>query len=119
MSQLKIALLQMTSYGVDQDANLAKGEEYCRRAAAMGADIALFPEMWSIGYTFYDPNDPGDKDRWRAQAIDHDNPFILHFRGLAQQLNMAIAITYLERWPVTPRNAVSLIDRHGQILMTY
>ena len=55
MSQLKIALLQMASHGADQVANLVKGEEFCRRAAAMGADIALFPEMWNVGYTFYDP----------------------------------------------------------------
>jgi predicted amidohydrolase len=32
---------------------------------------------------------------------------------------MAIAITYLERWPGAPRNSVSLIDRHGEIVMTY
>src|SRR5205085_6307334 len=36
-----------------------------------------------------------------------------------RELNMAIALTYLERWPGAPRNAVSLIDRHGRLLMTY
>src|SRR2546421_216793 len=51
MSQLTIALLQMTSNGSDQDANLAKGEAFCRQAHEMGADIALFPEMWNIGYS--------------------------------------------------------------------
>jgi predicted amidohydrolase len=119
MSKLKIALLQMTPHGADQAANLAKGEQYCRRASVLGADIALFPEMWNNGYSFFDPNDTGGRDRWRAQAVDHDSPFIAHFRALAQELNMAIAITYLERWPVAPRNSVSLIDRHGRIVLTY
>jgi len=32
---------------------------------------------------------------------------------------MAIALTYLERWPGAPRNSVSLIDRSGEIMMTY
>lgn len=32
---------------------------------------------------------------------------------------MAIALTYLERWPGGPRNTVSLIDRHGKIALTY
>src|SRR5262245_14020254 len=108
MSQLKIALLQMISHGVDQAANLAKGEEVCRPAAALWAYIALFPEMWSNGYTFYDPKESGAHERWKAQALDHDSPFINHFRALAKELNMAIALTYLERWPVVPRNAVSL-----------
>lgn len=53
MSLLQVALLQATSCGADQAANLAKGDALCRRARAMGADIALFPEMWNIGYTPY------------------------------------------------------------------
>ncbi len=55
MSRLTIALLQMTSDGSDLEANKAKGEAFCRRAHGMGADIALFPEMWSTGYRFYVP----------------------------------------------------------------
>lgn len=72
MNQLTIALLQMTSGGLDREANKVKGEAFCRRAQAMGADIALFPEMWSIGYQFYVPSDqltPAD-DVWRAGAMD-------------------------------------------------
>jgi predicted amidohydrolase len=45
MALIKIALLQMTACANDQDANLAKGEAFCRRACEMGADIALFPEI--------------------------------------------------------------------------
>ena len=51
---ITIALLQMTACGDDQDANLAKGETFCRRAREMEADVALLPEMWNVGYTFYD-----------------------------------------------------------------
>lgn len=31
--------------------NLEIGLFYCKVAKIMGADIALFPEMWSNGYT--------------------------------------------------------------------
>ena len=31
----------------------------------------------------------------------------LHFRELARELNLAIAITYLEKWRERPRNSVS------------
>jgi len=34
-------------------------------------------------------------------------------------MRMAIALTYLERWPAGPRDTVSLIDRHGGIVLTY
>ncbi len=115
----KIALLQMISRGVDPAANLGKGEDFCRRAKALGADIALFPEIWNIGYTFFDPDEPGARERWAAQAIGHDSAFVQHFQKLARELDMAIALTYLERWPNSPRNSLSLIDRHGEVLFTY
>ncbi len=140
---ITIALLQMTSCGNDQNANLSKGEAFCRRANEMGADIALFPEMWNIGYTPYlaQEQDTCDlwrapslwqdgtvssypalreaRERWQAQAITRDSPFITHYCKLAKELHMAIAITYLEQWAGAPRNTVSLIDRHGDIILTY
>jgi N-carbamoylputrescine amidase len=119
MSYFNIALLQMAGAGFDQDANLAKGDAFCRRAANMGADLALFPEMWNIGYEFYDKALAGDLERWKERAIGQDSAFFRHFQGLAQELSMAIAITYLERWPGRPRNSVSVIDRHGQVILTY
>jgi predicted amidohydrolase len=97
MSVIKVALLQMTAHGFDQEANLAKGEAFCRRAREMGADIALFPEMWNIGYTFFDASQPDARERWQAQAIDRNDGFVMHFRALARELDMAIALTCLER----------------------
>lgn len=119
MEPIKVALLQMTGCGDDKDASLAKGVAFCRRARAIGADIALFPEMWSVGMTFYDPSREGDLKRWQALAISRDDPFITHFRTLARDLNLAIALTYLEKWNGPPRNSVSLIDRHGEIVLTF
>lgn len=116
---LRVALLQMVACGDDQDANLVKGEDFCRRASEIGADIALFPEMWNIGYPFRDPIEPELRREWPAKAIGQENRFITHFRSLAKELNMAIALTYLEKWTGLPRDSVSIIDRHGDILMTY
>jgi len=109
----------MTACGNDQGANQAKGKAFCRQASEMEADIALFPEMWNIGYTFHDPAQPNARETWQAQAIGQDDDFAVRFKELAKELNMAIALTYLERWPGAPRNSVSIIDRHGEIVMTY
>ena len=96
MAVVKVALLQMAANGNDQDANRSKGEIFCRCASAMGADIALFPEMWNIGYTFFDPAKQGARKTWEAQAIGQDDDFVTFFRELARELKMAIALTYLE-----------------------
>ncbi|MCF7800126.1 carbon-nitrogen hydrolase family protein [Candidatus Babeliales bacterium] len=120
MSLLKIALLQMSSCGLDQEKNLQKGIKFCERAASMGADIALFPEMWNIGYTSYNPHKKGIYEKWLQNAITIDSDFIKTYRLLAKKLNMAIAITYLEKLENSkPRNTVSLIDRNGEIVLTY
>ena len=112
---LGIGLLQVQAAGYDQAANLERGAAACRRAAALGADVALFPEMWNIGYAFED----GDVDRWRAQAVPRDGPLVRRFAGLAAELEMAIAITYLESRAAAPRNTLTLFDRRGREVLTY
>jgi len=143
MPDLRIALLQMDACGIDQDANRRKGDSFVRQARAMGADIALFPEMWNVGYAPMEglSQNSGDiwrapsvwqratrpvpavdaemRRRWQERAIERDSPFVEHFRNLARELDIAIALTYLERWPGAPRNSMSLIDRHGDLVMTY
>ena len=119
MGKIKVALLQLLSAENNQGANLVKGAQFCRQARQMGADIALFPEMWNIGYQIPERSNPEQVSAWRAQAIDRNSDFVTHFRELARVLDMAIALTYLEKWPGSPRNSLSLIDRHGEICLTY
>ena len=119
MSKLNVALLQLFSSGYGQDANQFKGEQFCRQARELGADIALFPEMWNIGYQLPDPSQPGQVELWQRHAIDRAGAFVGSFRQLARELDLAIGVTYLERWQGGPRNSISLIDRHGEICFTY
>lgn len=119
MPTLRIALLQLASCGLDRDANLRKGDEFCRRAAAAGADVAVFPELWSIGCQRFDPAKPADRAAWLSLAVARDEPFVHCFQQLAVELGMAIGITYLERWPAAPRNAFTLFDRRGHEVLTH
>ena len=111
MKYFRVALLQMTA-GASQAENLEKGLAWCRRAKAMGADLALFPEMWNCGYAV-------DRPDLEALAIRRDDPFLLAFRDLAAELEMAIAVTYLERQDPAPRNTVTVFDRFGREALTY
>ncbi len=113
MASFSIALLQMRS-GASQQENLEKGLLWCRKAKEMGADLALFPEMWSCGYDL-----SGSEAELAARAVPRDGSFLQAFRQLAAQLEMAIAITYLERWEGPPRNTITLFDRRGQEVLTY
>ena len=114
MSMLKIALLQIEP-GLTLEENLQKGLSACRQAHQMGADIALFPEMWSNGYRIYGRPVP----EWTAEAIPADGPFVSAFGSLAQELGMAIGVTLLERCPSGPRNTLVLFDRFGRRVLIY
>jgi predicted amidohydrolase len=118
-THVKVALLQMDPQGNDQEANLRKADQFCRQAAQKGADIALMPEMWNIGYTRFRPGDAADRQAFWDQAIDKDSPWVQHFRKLAVELDMAIAVAYEQQWAPRPRNAVTIFDRHGNEVLTY
>ena len=114
MNLLKIALLQIAPGGT-LSGNLEKGIRYCKMAKEMGADIALFPEMWSNGYHIY--NRPVDE--WKAEAIPANSDFVNAFGSLAGELGMAIGITLLEKYEQAPRNTLVLFDRFGEQKFTY
>jgi len=118
MSSLTVALLQLRNPGADPDRALREGEKACREAAHLGADLALFPEMWQIGYAWWDDLEAANKT-YADLATPTDGPFVSHFRELASELEMAIVITYLQEWNGSPRNAATVIDRRGRQILTY
>ena len=114
MSALKIALLQIAPCST-LEGNLEKGIASCRKAKELGADIALFPEMWSNGYNIY--GRPAEE--WKAEAISAGSEFVSVFGKLAKELDMAIAVTFLEQCEGGPRNSMILFDRFGRRKITY
>lgn len=110
---MKIALMQLLPAGSEAE-NRKKGAEWCRRAKEAGADIALFPEMWSCGYSF-----PQDTAALKAAAIAADGDFVNSFGELAAQLQMAIGITFLEKYEPSPRNSFALFDCFGRRVLSY
>lgn len=110
---INIAMLQLLP-GKSTAENQKKGMEACRRAKEMGADIALFPEMWSDGYQI-----PEDRKLLQSLAVPSDGEFVNSFSGLAAQLDMAIAITFLEQHDPLPRNTMCLFDRFGHKVLSY
>ena len=113
MRNLKVALLQILPTGT-LEGNLEKGIEYCRKAKDAGADIALFPEMWNVGY-----NIPEDLDELKSMSISTESDFIKAFGEIAKELNMAVGVTMLEEHEPLPRNTMVLFDRFGRNVLTY
>lgn len=111
--KVRIALLQLMPEK-DLQGQLRKGKNACRKARKMGADIALFPEMWSDGYDL-----PQDAEELDALALNENSKFISAFGALACQLQMAIGITFLEKHDPKPLNSIILFDRRGSMRLHY
>lgn len=113
MKNFKVALLQINPTDTLEE-NLIKGIDYCKKAKAMGADVALFPEMWSTGYTI-----AKDISQLKLSAVPADSEFVNSFGQLAKELDMAIGITFLEKYEPLPRNTICIFDRFGNKAITY
>lgn len=111
--KLKIAFLQLLPGAAIED-NIEKGIKACREAKEKGADIALFPEMWSSGYVF-----PHNEEWLNKNSVSLDSAYLKRFSELALELDMAITITLLEKHEPNPRNTVCLFERHGKLVYRY
>ena len=110
---INIALLQILPAG-SMAQNLEKGVRCCKEAKAQGADIALFPEMWSSGYTI-----PHNPEKLEALAVAADGEFVTRFAALSAELDMAIGITFLEKSGAGQKNSICLFDRYGRPVYKY
>ena len=111
--EIRIAFLQLLP-GRNLEENLETGRKACREAKEKGADIALFPEMWSDGYYI-----PQDEEELGKLAVGKDSAFVREFQGLAAELGMAIGITFLESHGPKPLNSVVFFDRAGKEILHY
>lgn len=111
---MKLALLQIAAQDT-LNGTLEKGILFCRKAKEMGADAALFPEMFSNGYNIHGR----PVDEWVREAIPAGHAFIKAFQALAKELNMAVGITLLEECETGPRNTMLLFDRFGKQVLNY
>ncbi|MCD8015343.1 MAG: carbon-nitrogen hydrolase family protein [Lachnospiraceae bacterium] len=110
---LKIALLQLLS-GRSIEEQFVIGKKACEQAKAMGAHIALFPEMWSSGYSI-----PQDEKTVNELSISAKDGFVQGFCALAADFEMAIGITFLEKHEPKPLNSIILFDRRGHEVLHY
>lgn len=113
MNSIKIALLQLLPTR-DIHENLRIGINACKKAKALNADIALFPEMYSVGYSI-----PEDISELKESAISSQSVFVHTFSALAKEYDMAVGITFLESNQPLPKNSFILFDRFGNTVFHY
>lgn len=70
--------------------------------------------MWNNGYQI-----PEDINVLKSMSVSKNGPFVQAFKNLAEELQMAIGITYLESFEPLPRNTICIFDRLGREVLHY
>lgn len=126
--KVNIALVQLNQIKLDIEKAITVGLTACKAAKEKGADIVLFPEMWSIGYqppfenAWDNPDETGhdtEINNWYALAVDTNSDYINAFKKCAKELQITIAITYLKKTGGKPQNTVAIIDFNGNNVIEY
>jgi predicted amidohydrolase len=128
MHRLKIAMVQQKAVPNDINANLQSALQYVDQACHMGADLVLFPEMWSNAYAppfegaFDDPLRSGfdkERDMWLHNAVTVDSEYVRALESIAKRLHIGICVTYLSETGSRPQNTAIIIDRNGKVILEY
>lgn len=114
MSVIRAAITQTTWTG-DKESMIAKHEQFARDAAADGAQIICFQEL------FYGPYFGIIEDaKYYDYAEPADGPIVQRFAKLAKELNMVIVLPiYEEDMPGVYYNTAVVVDADGTILGKY
>ena len=114
MSIIRAALVQ-TNWTGDKESMIAAHEDYARKAAAQGAQVICFQELF-YGPYFCQVQDA--KFYEYAEAIP--GPTTERFQKLAQELNMVMVLPmYEEEQPGVLYNAAAVVDADGTYLGKY
>ena len=124
----RIARVQQKAAPGEPEENIRRGVRYIQEAKAQGADLVLFPEMWSNAYAppfeeaWDDPFRPDrekERCRWRKQAVTPDGVYVSAFREAARASGIGVCITCRSTGDAAPRNTALIIGRNGEILLRY
>lgn len=101
---MRIAMVSMDQAWEAPLENAAIAERHVSRAAALGADLVVLPELTLTGFTM---------DAARFAEDPTDSPSIAHFSALARRLGIHIAFGVALRGAERPRNTLVVVRPDG------
>ncbi len=128
MSTLRIALVQKKAIPNNRNRNAELAVQHIHEASCLGADMVLFPEMWSNGYAapfegaFEYPTNPAfenERSAWLEDAVTMESDYAAAIKNAAAQNRIGVCATWLSKTENAFQNTAVVIDRSGNILLNY
>ncbi len=119
MNKIKIALAQLNSKD-DPGDNLNVTKSALLEAKDGGADIVLFPELWTISYSEY-PGKESARTVWKSKSIWHGHELYEKYLDLAREIDIAFVFTFLESNEDRAEfyNTAEIINSEGKSILQY
>ncbi|GAA1614998.1 apolipoprotein acyltransferase [Kribbella sancticallisti] len=115
MAEVVRAALVQTNWTGDQESMIKAHEEYARQAAAQGAKVICFQELF-YGPYFCQLQDP----KFYEYAESVPGPTVERFQALAKELGMVMVLpVYEQEQPGVLYNTAAVIDADGKYLGKY
>ena len=108
-ASLCVALIQQDTVWQDPAANLARARGFLEQAARAGARVAVFPELFTLGFTM--TPEPF------AEPIP--GPTVAAVAALAREFGLYVIGTGVEAHAPHPRNAAFVTAPDGSLVATY
>lgn len=99
----------------DLPANIAKAKSMVRRAAARGANVVLLPEFFATPYFCQDQSEA----HFALAQPFSGNKLIAEFSALAEELSVALPLSFFERANAACFNSLAMIDADGSVVGHY
>jgi omega-amidase len=107
---MKVALISLDQEWEDKQANLEHCRALASRAATMGAEFLVFPEMTLTGFTMHST---------QVAEAGSDSPTIRAFADLSRQLGVHVAFGVVLTGQEKPRNCLVVVDPAGVEVASY
>jgi predicted amidohydrolase len=115
-----VAGLQLTPKPWDKQANLAKLEDFARRAAGQGAQLVMTPEGFLEGYVGNQGRTPDlSWEKYAAVGEAIDGPIMTRVRDLARELRIYLLVGFAERRHERMYNSVAIFSPDGRLIHRY
>ncbi|ADB30821.1 Nitrilase/cyanide hydratase and apolipoprotein N- acyltransferase [Kribbella flavida DSM 17836] len=115
MAEIVRAALVQTSWTGDQESMIKAHEEYARQAAAAGAEVICFQELF-YGPYFCQLQDP----KFYEYAESVPGPTVERFQALARELGLVMVLpVYEQEQPGVLYNTAAVVDADGKYLGKY
>ena len=114
MRKVTVAAIQM-QMAAEVSENIRKAEKLVREAAGQGAQVILLPELFERPYFCQQRQ----YEFYAYAAALEENPAVRHFQPIAEELEIAMPISFYEKAGTRLFNSIAMLDADGSVLGVY